>query len=68
MSIIGLIHGDGALTYSTSGNNITFTGKANFTKGTGAFQGIKAYNLKFTDKNTLNGQNGRVNITGLAFY
>lgn len=67
-AIAGLIRGVGALTYSTSGKNITFTGKANFTGGTGAYRDIKAYNLDFLDQNNFSGQDGRVNITGLAFY
>ncbi len=66
--IAGAIRGVGALTYSTNGTNIKFTGKANFTGGTGAYRDIKAYNLNFTDTNTVSGQQGRVNITGFAFY
>lgn len=67
-SIAGIIRGVASMKYSTSGNNIIFTGNASFTGGTGAFHDIKATGLKFTDTNTLSGQQGRVNITGFAFY
>lgn len=67
-SIAGIIRGVASMKFSTSGNDITFTGNASFIGGTGAFRNIKATGLKFTDTNTLSGQQGRVNITGFAFY
>ena len=67
-STAGIIRGVASLIYSTSGKNITFTGTANFTDGTGAYRGIKATGLNYTDTNTVSGQQGRVNITGIAYY
>ena len=69
-SSIGIIYGQASLKYTVSKdtNNITFNGTAQFISGTGAFRDIKASGLKFVDTNTLNGANGRVTITGNAFF
>jgi hypothetical protein len=48
ISLAGIIRGVANLAYSTSGNNITFTGKADLTGGTGAFRDIKGTGLTVT--------------------
>jgi hypothetical protein len=67
-SDIGLIRGVCSSKMVVSGNSISFNGTASFTSGTGAFRGIKATGLKFSEGNTLNGQNGAGSFTGTAYY
>jgi hypothetical protein len=50
------------------GNSITFTGTADFTGGKGRFKGIKGTDLKAYDHNTLDGQNGAIQLKGFATY
>jgi len=66
----GIIRGKASTTYTVnkSANSIKFVGTMNITSGTSAFRGIKATGLEFTDDNTLNGQNGKVTIKGVAHY
>jgi hypothetical protein len=51
-----------------SGNEISFHGTSRFTGGTGAYRGISSGRLKVVDHNTLDGQNGRLSVTGAAKY
>ena len=53
--------------YTTSGSEITFTGTASFTGGTGKYRGITG-DLDAHDHNTLDGQNGTLTIDGFAGY
>lgn len=64
----GIIVGKANLTYGTKGNHILFKGSASFEYGTGAYRGIRAQGLAFTDTNTLDGQNGNVTINGVARF
>ena len=50
------------------GNSITFTGTADFTGGKGRYKGIKGTDLKAYDHNTLDGQNGTIELKGFATY
>ena len=52
---------------STPGE-VDFDGTARFTGGKGAYKGIKGRNLKAHDHNTLDGQNGTVELKGFATY
>lgn len=47
---------------------IDFRGTADFTGGKGAYKGIKGTGLKAHDHNTLDGQNGTVELKGFARY
>jgi hypothetical protein len=55
-------------TYVITGNEIDFTGTADFTGGTGAYRGITGTDLEVHDHNTLDGQNGTVTLEGFARY
>ena len=50
------------------GNEITFNGTADFTGGKGRYRGIKGRDLKAYDHNTLDGQNGTIELKGFARY
>ncbi len=50
------------------GNEITFTGTADFTGGKGRYKGIRGKRLKAYDHNTLDGQNGTISLKGFATY
>ena len=63
----GSAFGTVAMTYVIAGSEITFTGTATFTGGTGKFRGIKGTVDAF-DHNTLDGQNGSVRLDGVARY
>ena len=54
--------------FSISGNQISFRGTARITGGTGAYRGITSGTLQAADTNTLDGQNGRLTVTGFAKY
>ena len=47
-----------------AGPGIVFDGTGAFTGGTGRYRGIRGANLVAHDENTLDGQNGRVTLTG----
>jgi hypothetical protein len=49
-------------------NEITFNGTADFTGGKGRYKGIRGRNLKAYDHNTLDGQNGAIELKGFARY
>lgn len=51
-------------TYTIVGSQIVFDGTAEITGGTGRYRGITGRNLVAHDENTLDGQNGRVTLTG----
>jgi hypothetical protein len=67
-SDVGIIRGNATSSFVIDGVNITLNGTAAFTSGTAAFRGISAKNLAFYETDTLNGQNGRITITGKARY
>lgn len=60
----GSAFGTATTTYSISGAEITFTGSATITGGTGRYRGISGRNLSVSDHNTLDGQNGTLELTG----
>jgi hypothetical protein len=51
-----------------SGNEISFHGSSRFTGGTGAYRGITSGKLTVVDHNTVDGQNGRLSVTGVTRY
>lgn len=60
----GSAFGTVATTYVISGSEITFTGTAEITGGTGRYRGIKGTGLEVYDHNTTDGQNGTLKLTG----
>ncbi len=54
--------------FTISGGKISFRGSARFTGGTGAYRGISGRKLRVRDTNTLDGQSGRLSVTGVATY
>ena len=56
------------MTFAIAGNEIDFTGTADFTGGTGKFRGIKGNDLPAHDHNTLDGQNGTFDVKGPVEY
>jgi len=64
----GSIIGTTSMPFSISGNEIDFNGQSRFTGGTGIYRGIKSGPLATHDHNTLDGQNGRLSVTGSATY
>jgi hypothetical protein len=64
----GSAFGTVAMTYTTSGNEIDFTGTADFTGGTGAYRGTRGSDLAAHDHNTLDGQNGTFEVDGSVEY
>jgi hypothetical protein len=52
------------MTYVFVDGKFIFDGTAEFTGGTGRYRGIKGKNLIAHDENTIDGQNGRVTLTG----
>ena len=64
----GSVVGTVSMPYTISGNEIDFAGTSRMTGGTGAFRGIKSGALRTRDRNTLDGQNGTLSVTGSANY
>jgi hypothetical protein len=64
----GSVIGTASLPYTIAGNEISFHGKSRFTGGTGAFRGISSGALDTHDTNTLDGQSGKLSVTGSAKY
>lgn len=60
----GKVMGTADLTAVIAPPTITFTGTSTITGGTKAYKGITGSGLKVVDTNTLDGQNGRVTMTG----
>ena len=54
--------------YVIEGDEITFTGTAEITRGTGRYRGIKGKRLEAYDHNTLDGQNGTITLQGFARF
>ena len=65
---VGTALGTVDMTYTIAGNEITFRGTADFTGGKGRYKGIKGTDLKAYDHNTLDGQNGAIELKGFATY
>jgi hypothetical protein len=64
----GSITGTVDMPFTISGGEIDFRGTSRFTAGTGAYRGISSGALQVHDHNTLDGQNGVVELTGTARY
>src|SRR3954471_24080887 len=64
----GSIIGTTSMPFTISGNEIDFNGDSRFTGGTGIYRGIKSGALRTHDHNTIDGQNGRLSVTGSATY
>lgn len=64
----GSAAGTMATTYVIQGSEITFTGTATFTGGTGRYRGITGKHLKAYDHNTLDGQSGMVTLKGFSRF
>ena len=54
--------------FTISGNEIDFTGESRFTGGMEIYRGITSGALPIHDHNTLDGQNGRLSLTGAVKY
>jgi hypothetical protein len=64
----GSIIGTTSMPFTISGNEISFAGSSRLTGGTGIYRGITSGPLDTHDTNTLDGQNGRLSVTGFAKY
>jgi hypothetical protein len=64
----GSIIGTTSMPFTITGNEISFHGTSRFTGGTGAYRGISTGALDTHDTNTLDGQSGRLSVTGSATY
>jgi hypothetical protein len=64
----GTAFGTVDMTFTIAGNEITFNGTADFTGGKGRYKGIRGRDLKAYDHNTLDGQNGTVELKGFVRY
>jgi len=62
----GTVTGTALARYSTNNLVITFTGRAAFTSGTGAYAGIKAPTLQFNAKHSITGKREAIAFTGRA--
>jgi hypothetical protein len=64
----GSIIGTTSMPFTIAGNEISFQGTSRFTGGTGAYRGISSGALDTRDTNTLDGQSGRLSVSGFAKY
>jgi hypothetical protein len=64
----GSITGTVQMPFTIEGGTIIFDGTSKLTGGTGAYRGITSGALKSHDTNTLDGQNGRLTVSGSATY
>lgn len=64
----GSIQGTVAMSFSLQDGEIDFRGASRFTRGTGAYRGISSRDLPTHDRNTLDGQSGRLSVTGSATF
>ena len=64
----GSVVGTVSMPYTVSGNEIDFAGTSRITGGTGIYRGITSGRLTTRDTNTLDGQNGRLVVTGAVKY
>lgn len=64
----GSVFGTVDTTYVVADGHITFDGTAEITGGTKSYRGIKAKGLRLHDRNTLDGQNGVLTLSGSARF
>jgi hypothetical protein len=64
----GSVLGTTSMPFTISGNDISFAGTSRFTGGTGIYRGITSGPLDTHDTNTLDGQSGRLTVSGFAKY
>ncbi|HET6831551.1 MAG TPA: hypothetical protein VFH44_09410 [Solirubrobacterales bacterium] len=64
----GTAFGTVDMTFTISGNEITFRGTADFTGGKGRYKRIRGRDLRAYDHNTLDGQNGTITLKGFVRY
>jgi hypothetical protein len=64
----GSVLGTATLRFTVADGRISFRGTARLTAGTGAFRGIASAPLRVEGANTLDGQNGRQTMRGLATF
>jgi hypothetical protein len=64
----GSVLGRVSLPFTITGDRIGFRGVSRFTAGTGAYRGISSGALQVRDENTLDGQSGRLSVTGSATF
>jgi hypothetical protein len=64
----GSVIGTASLSFTISGNEISFRGTSRLTAGTGAYRGISSGELQVRDHNTLDGQSGTLSVNGSATY
>jgi hypothetical protein len=64
----GSVEGTVSAPFTIAGDTIEFRGTARLAAGTGAFRGISSGALAVHDTNTLDGQNGRLEVSGPATY
>jgi hypothetical protein len=64
----GSVSGKVSMPFTIGDGHIHFKGTARFTAGTGAFRGISRRKLTVRDTNTLDGQNGRLSVSGVTAY
>jgi hypothetical protein len=64
----GSVSGTVEMPFTITGGEIDFRGTAQVTRGTGAYRGITSGKLQAHDHNTLDGQNGVVEVSGSAKY
>ncbi len=55
-------------TFAIEGPEIIFRGTADFTGGKGRYKQIRGRDLKAYDHNTLDGQNGMIELKGFVTY
>jgi hypothetical protein len=64
----GSVSGTVDLPFTIDGNTISFRGTGRFTSGTGIYRGITSGTLEIRDTNTLDGQSGRLFVSGSVKY
>lgn len=64
----GSASGTVSMGFTISGSEITFSGTADFTDGTGVYRRIAGENLKAYDHNQLDGQSGTLSLDGHVTY
>ena len=64
----GSVTGSVETPFKIKGDRISFRGTSRLTGGTGAYRGIKSGPLRTRDTNTLDGQSGRLFVSGHARY
>jgi hypothetical protein len=65
---LGSALGTFSTAYTISGGRLSARGSARFTAGTGDYRRISGARLEVTDRNTLDGQSGRITLDGVATY